>query len=75
MKKLCVVIIMSFLAIANSFGQNDQQFYFKIDGTINADTGTVSLYFFTDYIPNIVKDLVGKVKNGKFSISGYLPES
>ncbi|MEI8113139.1 MAG: TlpA disulfide reductase family protein [Bacteroidia bacterium] len=74
MKKWCVVFIMSFLAIANSFGQNNKQFYFKIDGTINADTGTVTLNFLTDYIPNNVNDLVGKVKNGKFSISGYLPE-
>ena len=74
MKKWCVVFIMSFLAIANSFGQNEKQFYFKIDGTINADTGKVTLYFLTDYIPNNDSDLVGKVKNGKFSISGYLPE-
>lgn len=74
MKKWCVVFIITFWAIANSFGQNDQQFSFKIDGTINADTGTVSIYFITDYVPNSVNDLVGKVKNGKFTISGYLPE-
>ena len=74
MKERCILFIMSFLAISNSFGQNDQQFYFKINGTINADTGTVTLNFLTDYIPNNVDDLVGKVKNGKFSITGYLPE-
>ena len=74
MNKCCILFIISFLAIANSFGQNDQQFYFKIDGTINADTGTVTLNFLTDYRPNNVNDIVGKVKNGKFSISGYLPE-
>ena len=75
MKKWCVVFIISFLIIANSFGHNEKQFYFKIDGTINADTGTVTLNFHTDYIPKNDSDLVGKVKNGKFSISGYLPET
>lgn len=74
MKKWCVVFIMSFLAIANSFGQNDKQFYFKIDGTINADTGTVSLRFFSEYTPNKTVELVARVKNNKFSISGYIPE-
>jgi peroxiredoxin len=75
MKKWCVVLIISFLAIADSFGQNDQQFYFQIDGTINADTGTVTLNFFLpEYIPNNVNDIAVKVKNGKFTISGYLPE-
>lgn len=74
MKKLCVVIIISFLAIANSFGQNDQKFSFQIDGNINADTGKVFLYFLSDYKPKNVNDLVGKVNNGKFTISGYLPE-
>lgn len=73
MKKWCVVFIMSLLAIGHSFGQKDQQFSFKIDGTINADTGTVSFRSYSDYIPNNVEELVGKVKNGKFSISGYLP--
>ena len=74
MKKWCVVFILSLLAITNSFGQKDQQFKFKIDGTINADTGTVTLQFLTDYIPKNNSDIVAKVKNGKFSISGYLPE-
>jgi thiol-disulfide isomerase/thioredoxin len=74
MKKWCVVFLMSLLATANSFGQKDQQFNFKIDGTINADTGTVTLHYFSDYIPKNDSDIVVKVKNGKFSISGYLPE-
>lgn len=74
MKKWYVVLILSLLAIANSFGQKDQQFKFKIDGTINADTGTVTLFFRTDYIPKKDSVIVAKVKNGKFSISGYLPE-
>jgi peroxiredoxin len=74
MKKWCVVFILSLLAISNSFGQKDQQFTFKIDGTINADTGTVHLFFFTDYIPNKAKELVSKIENNKFTFSGYIPE-
>ena len=74
MKKWCVVFLMSLLAMANSFGQKDQQFNFEIDGTINADTGTVTLFFRTDYMPKKDSVILAKVKNGKFSISGYLPE-
>jgi len=74
MKKWCVVFILSLLVIANSFGQKDQQLKFKIDGTINSDTGTVTLFFRTDYMPKKDSVIVAKVKNGKFTISGYLPE-
>lgn len=74
MKKLCAIFLMSFLIISNSFGKNDKQFFFKIDGTINADTGTVLLEFFTDYIPNKTNVLESRIKNNKFSISGYISE-
>ena len=66
MKKCCVVFLMTLLVIANSFGQKDQQFNFKIDGTINADTGTVTLHYFSDYIPKNDSDIVAKVKNFPF---------
>jgi len=82
MKKYYVLFLMSFLIGSNSFGINhkqlkktEKQFYFKIDGVISADTGTVSLNFYSDYIPNKAKELEAKVKNKKFSISGYIPES
>ena len=74
MKKLCVVLIISLFIITNLFGQNYKQYHFKIDGTINADTGTVHLEFFTDYIPNKAKEIIARVKNNRFSISGYIPE-
>jgi len=74
MKKYCILFLMSFFMISNSFGKNDKQFYFKIDGKINADTGKVSLRFYSDYTPNKVVELVTKVKNNKFSISGYISE-
>ena len=82
MKKYYVLFLMSFLIGSNSFGINhkqlkktEKQFYFKINGVISADTGTVSLNFYSDYIPNKAKELEAKVKNKKFSISGYIPES
>lgn len=74
MRRWCIVMTMSFLAITNSLGQNGKHSFFQIDGTINADTGIVSLYFLTEYQPNNVEVLEGKVNNGKFTISGYLPE-
>ncbi|HPT43303.1 MAG TPA: TlpA disulfide reductase family protein [Paludibacteraceae bacterium] len=74
MKKLCVLFLLTFLIIPNSFGKNYKQFYFKIDGTINADTGTVYLNFYSEYIPNKTKELTARVKNNKFTISGYIPE-
>ena len=74
MKKCCILFLMSFFMISNSFGKNEKQFYFKIDGKINADTGTVSLRFFSEYTPNKVVELVARVQNNKFSISGYIPE-
>ena len=74
MKKYCILFLMSFLITSNSYGKNDKQFNFKLEGTINADTGTVSLRFFSDYTPNKTKELIAKVKNNKFAISGYIPE-
>jgi peroxiredoxin len=82
MKKWCVLFLISFLIVSNSFGKNnkqlaknDKQFYFKIDGVITADTGTVYLDFYSEYIPNKTKELKAKVVKNKFSISGYIPES
>ncbi len=74
MKNYFILLTVLILTTLNALGQNDKQIKFKIDGTINADTGTVTLYFRTDYIPKNDSDLVAKVKNGKFSIAGYLPE-
>ena len=74
MKNYSILLTALIFATLNALGQNDKQFNFKIDGTINADTGTVTLQFLTDYIPKNNSDLVAKVKNGKFSIAGYLPE-
>lgn len=74
MKKWFVIVLVSFSVVSNSFGKDEKQFFFKIDGTINADTGTIQLEFFTEYIPNKEKVLKARIKNKTFSISGYIPE-
>jgi len=81
MKKWYVLFLMLFLIVSNSVGtyhkqlkKSDKQFHFKIDGVINADTGTVYLDFYSEYIPNKVKELEAKVVKNRFSISGYISE-
>lgn len=74
MKKWIFLFLLSLLIVSNTFGKNDKQFFFKIDGTINADTGTVLLEFFNDYIPNNAKVLEARINNKTFSISGYITE-
>lgn len=74
MKKCCVLFLMSFVIVTIFFGQRNKQSNFKLDGTINVDTGTISLQFYSDYIPNKTKELTARVKNNKFSFSGYIPE-
>lgn len=81
MKKCCILLLMSFSIVSNSFGTNpkqlgkkDNQFHFKINGTINADTGTVHLIFDAEYIPSKAREIVARVEHNKFSIAGYIPE-
>lgn len=75
MKRYSILFLTLFLVVINSFGENLQQSNFKIDGTVNADSGTIYLKFYSDYMPNGTKELVAEVQNQKFSIAGYIPES
>lgn len=74
-KKWNTLFIILFGYLITSCGQKEQQSNFEIDGTINIDSGKVCLYFYSDYIPNEEKVIFAKVKDKKFSISGYIPES
>lgn len=74
MKKSFILLIVSFLITLNTLGQEQKQNYFEINGTINADTGKVYLYFFIEYTSNTEKKLVAEIKNNKFSFSGYISE-
>lgn len=74
MKNYFILLTVLIHTTINVLGQNDKQFEFKINGTINADTGIIHLYFFDEYIPNKEKELVAKVKNNTFTLSGYISE-
>ncbi|MDD2799042.1 MAG: TlpA disulfide reductase family protein [Bacteroidales bacterium] len=64
---------MFLLILPNSFGQKDKLFFYKIDGTINADTGKISLNFRSEFTPSKNKEITTQVKNKQFSFSGYIP--
>lgn len=67
------ILLVGYLVI--SCGHKEQQPNFQIDGTINVDSGKVCLYFHKDYIPNEEKTIVAEIKDRKFFIFGYIPES
>ena len=73
-KKWNALLVILFGSLITCYGQKEQQPNFKIDGTINIDSGKVCLYFYSDYIPNEEKVMFAEVKDKKFSISGYIPE-
>ena len=74
MKHYFILLTVLILTTINASGQNDKQFNFEIDGTINADTGKIFLSFYTDYNSNKLTELVTQVKNNKFSFSGFITE-
>lgn len=74
-KKWSILFFILFRGLISSFGKNEQQSNFKIDGTINADSGKIYLNFYSDYLPNDTKEFTAEVKDNFFSISGYIPES
>ncbi|MFT3738672.1 MAG: TlpA disulfide reductase family protein [Breznakibacter sp.] len=74
MKKYFILKIVLILMTINTLGQNEKQFYFEINGAINADTGKLHLHFFTEYTSNTAKELVAQVNNNKFSFSGFITE-
>jgi peroxiredoxin len=48
---------------------------FTLNGTINADTGTIELRLLQDpsFYPEALRNLIATVKNRQFTFSGYLP--
>jgi thiol-disulfide isomerase/thioredoxin len=64
------------LSSINLFAQQERKLLpFKLDGTINADSGTVMLELLRDkdYHPKGVESITARVENGTFSFSGFLP--
>lgn len=75
MKKWSLLFFILFGGLIYSFAKNGQPANFKIDGVVNQDSGTVYLNFYSDYLPDSTKELTAKIKDKKFSISGFIPES
>lgn len=75
MKKWSILFLFLLGCIINSFGKDEQHFNFKIDGIVKLDSGKIDLNFYSDYMPSATKQITAEIKNHKFSISGYIPES
>ncbi len=66
-----IIIIVPYLYL---FGEEQQKHHFKINGSINAASGTLSLNFFSDYSLNNIDELKTEVHDNKFALSGYISE-
>lgn len=75
MKKYATLFLILFCSLISSFEIKGQNSNFKIDGTINVDSGKIYLNFNSDYIPSETNKIVAEIKNKRFSFSGYIPES
>ncbi len=69
---------MVFLQVSVLKAQVDQGLNyrpFKIEGSISADTGSISLQtlVYAEYYPEDVKSLKSLVENGKFTFEGTIP--
>ena len=72
--KYFFVFFAFFATYSCALGQKSEQYYFELNGTINADSGILSLNFFSEFTPSDIKELHTQVHNKKFSLSGYISE-
>ena len=70
-----MLFLILFCCLISSFEINGQSFNFKIEGTINVDSGKIYLNFHSDYMPSETNKIVADIKNKRFSFSEYIPES
>ncbi len=75
MKKVETLFLLLFCCLINSFEINGQNSNFKIDGTVNVDSGKIDLHFYRDYISSGTDKITAEIKNKKFSMSGNILES
>lgn len=75
MNKITSLFLVLFCCITNPFEMYGQNSNFKIDGTINVDSGKIVLQFYPDYISGKADKITAEIKNKKFFMSGYIPES
>ncbi|MCU4174901.1 redoxin domain-containing protein [Carboxylicivirga sp. N1Y90] len=74
MRNIFILLMLSLLNFTSVIGQSEKQYYFELNGTINADTGTIKLFFFSEYVSNDLMELEAPIENNKFSFSGYITE-
>lgn len=75
MRKRIVLFLLMLSCLINLVEVNAQNSNFTIDGTINVDSGKIDLLFYTEYVPEGIDIITAEIKNKKFFISGYIPES
>lgn len=75
LKSLSISIFLLLFSLNLLAQQASQMLPFKIEGFINADTGTVKLevLFDKDYYPKGVESMIARVENGKFTFDGSIP--
>lgn len=75
MKTYTTLFLILFCCLINSFEIKRQNSNFKIEGTINVDSGKIYLNFNSDYIPSETNKIVAEIQDKRFYFSGYIPES
>ncbi|MCD7930757.1 MAG: DUF4369 domain-containing protein [Tannerellaceae bacterium] len=75
MKKWSILFLILFGCLINPIGINAQNTDFKIDSTINVDSGKICLHFYSDYLPDKTSKITAEIKNRRFTLSGVIPES
>ncbi len=73
MYKLLSITILFLLSY--SLLAQEKQYSFNIEGTINTDSGkvTIDLFYDHDYYPKGIEKMEAEVKDKKFSFRGYIP--
>jgi len=75
MRFLWLLLLLNFVLVVSSSAQHKQLHPFIIEGSINADTGTVKLLLVNDtsYYPQSARGFTAKIQHGKFTITGSIP--
>ena len=70
-----LLFLLNLALVVNSSAQNTQIHPFSIEGSINADTGTIKLALVNDtsYYPQSARNFTAKILHGKFTIAGNIP--
>jgi peroxiredoxin len=75
MRIVSLSVILCFFLSIPLFAQQPKLLPFTLNGTINADTGTIELRLLADpsFYPQSLQNLSAKVENKQFTFQGFLP--